>query len=176
MLGEEYLGRAWGNLLGCWQNSLRWSRKLFYGHILKICARIVYILYIILLLLSHFSRVRLCVTPQTAAHQAPPSLGFSRQDNWSGLPFPSPLYIIKMFKKNTKLSEPCFGRDMEQWDVWNTDVKYKHGTHFGKYLGTIGKVEDTWSSIPRTPLVGKLMHGNLCKRMFMAAQSIKLKN
>ncbi|KAM7237150.1 hypothetical protein CapIbe_011394, partial [Capra ibex] len=28
---------------------------------------------------SHFSRVRLCVTPQTAAHQAPPSLGCSRQ-------------------------------------------------------------------------------------------------
>ena len=34
-----------------------------------------------LLLLSHFSRVRLCVTPQTAAHQAPPSLGFSRQEH-----------------------------------------------------------------------------------------------
>ncbi|CAI9178658.1 unnamed protein product [Rangifer tarandus platyrhynchus] len=33
----------------------------------------------LLLLLSHFSRVRLCATPQTAAHQAPPSLGFSRQ-------------------------------------------------------------------------------------------------
>jgi len=31
------------------------------------------------LLLSRFSRVRLCATPQTAAHQAPPSLGFSRQ-------------------------------------------------------------------------------------------------
>ena len=43
-----------------------------------------------LLLLSHFSRVRLCATPQTAAHQAPPSLGFSRQERWSGLPFPSP--------------------------------------------------------------------------------------
>ena len=42
-----------------------------------------------LLLLSHFSRVRLCATPQTAAHQAPPSLGFSRQEHWSGLPFPS---------------------------------------------------------------------------------------
>ena len=38
-----------------------------------------------LLLLSHFSHVRLCVTPQTAAHQAPPSLGFSRQEYWSGL-------------------------------------------------------------------------------------------
>ena len=32
------------------------------------------------LLLSHFSRVRLCVTPWTAAHQAPPSMGFSRQE------------------------------------------------------------------------------------------------
>ena len=42
------------------------------------------------LLLSHFSRVRLCATPQTTAHQAPPSLGFSRQEHWSGLPLPSP--------------------------------------------------------------------------------------
>ena len=45
---------------------------------------------LLLLLLSHFSRVRLCATPLTAAHQAPPSLGFSRQEHWSGLPFPSP--------------------------------------------------------------------------------------
>ena len=45
-----------------------------------------------LLLLSHFSRVRLYETPQTAAHQAPPSLGFSRQEYWSGLPFPSPMH------------------------------------------------------------------------------------
>ena len=44
-----------------------------------------------LLLLSHFSRVQLCVTPQTAACQAPPSLGFSRQEHWSGLPFLSPM-------------------------------------------------------------------------------------
>ena len=36
----------------------------------------------LLLLPSHFSRVRLCVTPQMAAHQAPPSLGFSRQEHW----------------------------------------------------------------------------------------------
>ena len=42
------------------------------------------------MLLSHFSRVSLCATPQMAAHQAPPSLGFSRQEHWSGLPFPSP--------------------------------------------------------------------------------------
>ena len=38
-------------------------------------------------LLSH---VRLFVTPWTVAHQAPLSMGFSRQEYWSGLPFPSP--------------------------------------------------------------------------------------
>ena len=38
-------------------------------------------------LLSH---VRLFATPQTVTYQAPPSMGFSRQEYWSGLPFPSP--------------------------------------------------------------------------------------
>ena len=42
------------------------------------------------LLLSHFSRVRLCATPWTSAHQAPLSMGFSRQEYWSGWPLPSP--------------------------------------------------------------------------------------
>ena len=36
------------------------------------------------------SRVRLLVTPWTAAYQAPPSMGFSRQEKWSGVPLPSP--------------------------------------------------------------------------------------
>ena len=49
-------------------------------------------LLLLLLLLSRFSRVRLCVTPRTAAHQASPSIGFSRQEHWSGLPFPSPIH------------------------------------------------------------------------------------
>jgi len=47
---------------------------------------------LLLLLLSRFSCVRLCATPLMAAHQAPPSLGFSRQEHWSGLPFPSPMH------------------------------------------------------------------------------------
>ena len=38
------------------------------------------------------SRVRLLATPLTAAYQAPPSMGFSRQEYWSGLPLPSPLH------------------------------------------------------------------------------------
>ena len=36
------------------------------------------------------SRVRLFATPWTVGYQAPPSMGFSRQESWSGLPFPSP--------------------------------------------------------------------------------------
>ena len=44
------------------------------------------------LLLSRFSCVRLCATPQMAAHQAPLSLGFSKKEYWSGLPFPSPMH------------------------------------------------------------------------------------
>ena len=50
---------------------------------------------LLLLLLSRFRCVRLCATPYTAAHQAPPSLGFSRQEHWSGLPFPSPMHESK---------------------------------------------------------------------------------
>ena len=42
-------------------------------------------------MLSHFSRVRLFVTLWTMARQAPPSMGFSRQEYWSGWPFPSPV-------------------------------------------------------------------------------------
>ena len=45
----------------------------------------------VLLLPSRLSRVRLCATPWTAASQASPSMGFSRQEHWSGLPFPSPI-------------------------------------------------------------------------------------
>ena len=44
------------------------------------------------------SRARLLVTPWTAAYQAPPSMGFSRQECWSGVPFPSPCIHIKIHK------------------------------------------------------------------------------
>ena len=47
---------------------------------------------LLLLLVNRISRVRLCATPQTAAHQATPSMGFSRQEHWCGLPFPSPMH------------------------------------------------------------------------------------
>ena len=59
---------------------------------------------LLLLLLSHFRRVQLCTTPQTAAHQASPSLGFSRQEHWSGLPFP--LQCMKV-KSESEVIQSC---------------------------------------------------------------------
>ena len=53
---------------------------------------------LLLLLLSRISRVWLCAIPETAAHQASQSLGFSRQEHWSGLPFPSPMYENEKWK------------------------------------------------------------------------------
>ena len=52
----------------------------------------------VLLLLSHFSHVRLCATPRTAAFQAPLSMGFSRQEYWSGVPLPSPGRFLRYTK------------------------------------------------------------------------------
>ena len=49
--------------------------------------------FMLLLLLSHFSHIRLSATPQ-----APPSPGFSRQEHWSGLPFPSPMHESEKWK------------------------------------------------------------------------------
>ena len=49
------------------------------------------------------SRVRLLETPWTAAYQAPPSMGFSKQEYWSGVPLPSPfsysdnVYLVTVY-------------------------------------------------------------------------------
>ena len=62
-----------------------WPKAILARNTLNAPARAV------LLLLRRFSRVRLCAAPQTAAQQAAPSLGSSRQEHWSGVPFPSPM-------------------------------------------------------------------------------------
>ena len=48
----------------------------------------------------------LFVTPETAAHQAPPSLGFSRREHWGGLPFPSPMRENKVAQSCLTLRDP----------------------------------------------------------------------
>ena len=82
-------------------------------------------------LLSYFSCVWLCATPETAAHQAPPSLGFSRQEHWSGLPFPSPMHESEKWKWSCSVvSDPQQPHGLQptrllhSWDFpgWSTGV------------------------------------------------------
>ena len=51
------------------------------------------------------SRVRLLATPWTVAHQAPPSMGFSRQEYWSGVPLTSPVTVVKTILNALNLLE-----------------------------------------------------------------------
>ena len=62
----------------------------YFGHLMQRANSLEKTLLLLLLLLNHFSCVWFCVTPETAAHQASPSMGLSRHEYWSGLPFPSP--------------------------------------------------------------------------------------
>ena len=52
------------------------------------------------------SRVQLLGTPWTAAHQAPPSMGFSRQEYWSGVPLPSPMTNLDSILKSRDITLP----------------------------------------------------------------------
>ena len=70
-------------------------------------------------MLSHFSHVRLCATPWTAAHQASPSLGFSRQEHQSGLPSPSPATCINKYKlEMAEGSEKIEVRDQDHKNIF----------------------------------------------------------
>ena len=102
----------------------------------------------LLLLLSHFSRVRLCVTPQTAAHQAPPSLGFSRQEHWSGLPFPSPMHESEKWKWSRSVVSdswrphgPQPTRLLHPW-IFQARVLEQSASAFSKKHATVSQIRN----------------------------------
>ena len=57
--------------------------------------------------MKSLSRVRLFATPWTVARQAPPSMGFARQEYWSGLPFPSLGDLLNLGIKPESLMSPA---------------------------------------------------------------------
>ena len=68
----------------------------------------VYVCVCMKVKVKSLSRVRLLVTPWTVAYQAPPSMGFSRQEYWSGVPLPSPDY----FTVYTNMESLCYIPEM----------------------------------------------------------------
>ena len=76
-------------------------------------------------LLSH---VRLLATPWTAAHQAPPSMGFSRQEYWSGVPSPSPNNHVSFLQISEEKTVKLRG---VQWPVHHSSLSLKlESKHF----------------------------------------------
>ena len=80
------------------------------------------------------SCVRLLVTPWTAAYQAPPSMGFSRQEYWSGVPLPSPIFLVcicqsqfsNLFRELTLLKYPYYLKQPtdSMQSLWKSQVHF----------------------------------------------------
>ena len=140
---------------------------------------------LLLLLLSHFSRVWLCATPWTAAHQAPPSMGFSRQEYWSGVPSPSPLSVSRAclmsgetndargFPGGASGKEPtCQCRRHKRWGVQSLGQKDPlegMATHSSSLTWRIPRTEEpgglqSIGSQIWTPLKWPSMQAQWCKR------------
>ena len=103
-----------------------------------------------------------------AAHQAPPSLGFSRQEQWSGLPFPSPMHDSEKWKRSHSVvsdSQQPHGleptRLLHPWDFPGKSTRvgchcllrpYPIGCFIFLYLGPkrtylVDKVSGNWSLV-----------------------------
>jgi len=101
------------------------------------------------LLLSRFSRVQLCATPWTVAYQAPPSLGFSRQEHWRGLPFPSPMHESEKWKVKVK----SLSRVRPSATPWTAAYQAPPSMGFSR--------QEYWSRVPLPSPSYTLTGGNL---------------
>ena len=98
-----------GSLVGC----------RLYGHTESDTTEGTWHAYMHVCVLNCFSHVRLCATIWTAAHQAPLSMGFSRQEYWSGLSCPSPRDLADPGIKPVSLTSPALaGRFFTTSATW----------------------------------------------------------
>ena len=79
--------------------------------------------------LSRFSHVRLFVTLWSVARQAPLSMGFSRQEYWTELPFPSPGDLPDPGIKRTSLMSPALQADLKSELFWKPPHFLKKKTY-----------------------------------------------
>ena len=84
---QNFVCGDWNLSLFCWKSIISWCCIVTSLHVSQMLSNDFHY-FELLCVLCHFSHVRLFVTPWTVAPQAPLSKGFSRQEYWSGLPFP----------------------------------------------------------------------------------------
>ena len=98
-----------------------------------------------------FSRVRLFATPWTVAYQAPPSMEFSRQEYWSGLPFPSP--GESFWPRDRTRVSPIAGKHFTIWATRKVPIQDSDkwwlkwrcwGTELGYWDGKIWWPQSLW--------------------------------
>ena len=94
------------------------------------------------------SRVRLLVTPWTAAYQAPPSMGFSRQEYWSGVPLPSLKNTLEGI--NSRITEA------EEWiselEDRMVEITAEKQNKEKKNKRIVGSLRDLWDNIKHTKI------------------------
>ena len=71
---------------------------------------------------NSLSHIRLFTTPWTAAHQAPPSMGFSRQQYWSGVPLPSLFHLLSSSNSQINLWDRYYHEPLcSKWEGWGPE-------------------------------------------------------
>ena len=108
------------------------------------------------------SRVRLLATPWTAAYQAPPSMGFSRQEYWSGVPLPSPPNVTT-FPQTDHFS---FSLVVLCLEVVYVSLKVSHDDVFLSCLSSSSVFEIMFIS----PIDGFIILNNIIKFCFLLHQ------
>ena len=74
--------------------------------------------------MKSLSRVQPLATPWTAAYQAPQSMGFSRQEYWSGVPLPSPISSSSIWQNSHRaglLPWDAMSSQLISWEIWTSD-------------------------------------------------------
>ena len=109
-------------------------------------------------MLSCFSCVQLFVTLWTVAHQARLSIGFSRQEYWSGLPFPSPVYESEKWKwsRSVMSIKPVCSRLVKNWLKTDSELNFLIDTiHRTEQLSLFSHVQlfvTLWTVACQAPL------------------------
>ena len=99
-------------------------------------------------MVKSLSRVQLFATPWTVAYLASASMGFSRQEYWSGLPFPSP-------GADVLTSEPPpYDPSIPLLGIYPEETKIEKDTHIALFIAALFTIARTWEQ-PRYPLTDK---------------------